>query len=142
MAGITHRTVTANGINLHLAEAGTGPLVLLVHGWPESWYSWRHQLPALAAAGAAAIAPDVRGHGVEAGRRQRRKLVAPRVPGLRPAMHEQHERPRARLREVQVDAIRRDGSMRDACHGTLRGEGGGARQRQARGLTRCFAARA
>ncbi|ATB46180.1 alpha/beta fold hydrolase [Corallococcus macrosporus] len=63
MAGITHRTVKANGINLHVAEAGTGPLVLLVHGWPESWYSWRHQLPALAAAGFHAVAPDVRGYG-------------------------------------------------------------------------------
>ncbi len=42
---------------------GTGPLVILVHGWPESWYSWRHQLPALAAAGFHAVAPDMRGYG-------------------------------------------------------------------------------
>jgi pimeloyl-ACP methyl ester carboxylesterase len=63
MAEITHRTVATNGINLHVAEAGTGPLVVLVHGWPESWYSWRHQLPALAAAGYHAVAPDVRGYG-------------------------------------------------------------------------------
>ena len=60
---ITHRTVPTNGINLHIAEAGEGPLVLLLHGWPESWYSWRHQLPALAAAGFHAVAPDVRGYG-------------------------------------------------------------------------------
>ena len=60
---ITHRTVPSNGINLHIAEAGQGPLVLLLHGWPESWYSWRHQLPALAAAGFHAVAPDVRGYG-------------------------------------------------------------------------------
>jgi len=60
---ITHRTIATNGINLHIAEAGTGPLVLLVHGWPESWYSWRHQLPALAEAGFHAVAPDVRGYG-------------------------------------------------------------------------------
>ena len=48
---------------MHIAEAGEGPLVLLVHGFPESWYSWRHQLPALAAAGYHAVAPDVRGYG-------------------------------------------------------------------------------
>ncbi|MCY1045282.1 alpha/beta hydrolase [Corallococcus sp. bb12-1] len=63
MAGITHRTVETHGIHLHLAEAGEGPLVLLLHGWPESWYSWRHQLLALAAAGYHAVAPDVRGYG-------------------------------------------------------------------------------
>jgi pimeloyl-ACP methyl ester carboxylesterase len=63
MPEITHRNVKTNGINLHIAEAGAGPLVLLLHGWPESWYSWRHQLPALAAAGYHAVAPDVRGYG-------------------------------------------------------------------------------
>lgn len=63
MTDITHRTVKTNGINLHIAEAGSGPLVLLLHGWPESWYSWRHQLPALAAAGYHVVAPDVRGYG-------------------------------------------------------------------------------
>ncbi|QSQ19490.1 alpha/beta hydrolase [Pyxidicoccus parkwayensis] len=63
MAEIRHRTVETNGIHLHLAEAGEGPLVLLLHGWPESWYSWRHQLRALAAAGYHAVAPDVRGYG-------------------------------------------------------------------------------
>ena len=63
MTDITHRQIQTNGINMHIAEAGTGPLVLLVHGWPESWYSWRHQLPALAAAGFHAVAPDVRGYG-------------------------------------------------------------------------------
>ena len=46
MTQISHRTVEANGIRIHLAEQGTGPLVLLCHGFPESWYSWRHQLPA------------------------------------------------------------------------------------------------
>jgi pimeloyl-ACP methyl ester carboxylesterase len=63
MSVITHRTVETNGIHLHIAEAGEGPLVLLLHGWPESWYSWRHQLTALAAAGYHAVAPDVRGYG-------------------------------------------------------------------------------
>ncbi|AKT42505.1 alpha/beta fold hydrolase [Chondromyces crocatus] len=60
---ISHRTLKTNGIDLHIAEAGQGPLVLLLHGWPESWYSWRHQLTALAAAGYHAVAPDVRGYG-------------------------------------------------------------------------------
>ena len=58
-----HRTLSANGIRIHAVEAGEGPLVLLVHGFPESWYSWRHQLPALADAGYHAVAIDVRGYG-------------------------------------------------------------------------------
>lgn len=58
-----HRMVEANGLAMHLAELGAGPLVLLCHGWPETWYSWRHQLPALAAAGYHAVAPDMRGYG-------------------------------------------------------------------------------
>ena len=48
---------------MHYAEQGSGPLVVLVHGFPESWYSWRHQLPALAAAGFHVVAPDMRGYG-------------------------------------------------------------------------------
>ncbi len=59
----THRFVEANGIRMHIAEQGEGPLVLLCHGFPESWYSWRHQLAALAAAGFHAVAPDMRGYG-------------------------------------------------------------------------------
>ncbi|MGH3754287.1 MAG: alpha/beta fold hydrolase [Pseudonocardiaceae bacterium] len=59
----SHREVSANGIRLHVAEAGTGPLVLLLHGFPEFWWSWRHQLPALAAAGHRAVAVDLRGYG-------------------------------------------------------------------------------
>jgi len=62
-AEIRHRTVAANGIELHVAEAGEGPLVLMCHGWPELWYSWRHQLAALADAGFHAVAPDMRGFG-------------------------------------------------------------------------------
>jgi pimeloyl-ACP methyl ester carboxylesterase len=58
-----HRTVTTNGIRMRIAQAGAGPLVLLLHGFPESWYSWRHQLPALAAAGFRVVAPDQRGYG-------------------------------------------------------------------------------
>ncbi|MGH3797714.1 MAG: alpha/beta fold hydrolase [Pseudonocardiaceae bacterium] len=59
----THRDISANGIRLHVVEAGTGPLVLLLHGFPEFWWSWRHQLPALAAAGHRAVAVDLRGYG-------------------------------------------------------------------------------
>jgi pimeloyl-ACP methyl ester carboxylesterase len=59
----THRVVDANGIRLHFVEQGAGPLVILCHGFPECWYSWRHQLAALADAGFRAIAPDLRGYG-------------------------------------------------------------------------------
>jgi epoxide hydrolase A/B len=58
-----HRHVSLNGINVHLAEQGEGPLVLLLHGFPETWYSWRHQLDAIAAAGCHVVAPDQRGYG-------------------------------------------------------------------------------
>ena len=63
MAEIRHRTIATNGIEMHIAEAGAGPLVLLCHGFPESWYSWRHQLTAIAAAGYHVVAPDQRGYG-------------------------------------------------------------------------------
>lgn len=55
--------VQVSGIRLRVALAGEGPLVVLVHGWPESWYSWRHQIAALARAGFRVAAPDVRGYG-------------------------------------------------------------------------------
>src|ERR1700722_18965412 len=57
------RDVWTNGIRMHVAEQGAGPLVLLCHGFPEGWYSWRDQLTALAAAGYHAVAPDMRGYG-------------------------------------------------------------------------------
>ena len=60
---VAHRTIGANGIHLHFVEQGEGPLVVLCHGFPELWYSWRHQLPALAAAGFHAVAVDMRGYG-------------------------------------------------------------------------------
>lgn len=63
MSLVTHRFVDANGIKIHVAEQGEGPVVLLCHGFPESWYSWRHQMRALAQAGFRAIAPDMRGYG-------------------------------------------------------------------------------
>jgi pimeloyl-ACP methyl ester carboxylesterase len=60
---IRHRTVRTNGIDMRIAEAGEGPLVVLCHGFPELSYSWRHQLAALADAGYHAVAPDQRGYG-------------------------------------------------------------------------------
>jgi pimeloyl-ACP methyl ester carboxylesterase len=59
----THRDLSANGVRLHVAESGEGPLVLLLHGFPQFWWTWRAQLPALAAAGFRAVAPDLRGYG-------------------------------------------------------------------------------
>lgn len=54
--------VEANGLRFHCVTAGEGPLVMLLHGFPEFWYSWRHQIPALAAAGFMVVAPDLRGY--------------------------------------------------------------------------------
>lgn len=59
-----HKLLNCNGTRIHAVEQGEGPLVVLVHGFPESWYSWRHQLPALAAAGYKAVAIDQRGYGL------------------------------------------------------------------------------
>ena len=63
MSETTQRMIESNGIRLNIAEQGKGPPVLLCHGFPESWYSWRHQIDALAAAGFHAVAPDMRGYG-------------------------------------------------------------------------------
>src|ERR1700674_924472 len=60
---VEHRFVESNGIKIHIAEAGAGPLVVLCHGFPESCYSWRHQIKALSEAGYHVIAPDMRGYG-------------------------------------------------------------------------------
>jgi pimeloyl-ACP methyl ester carboxylesterase len=60
---LKHRFIETNGIRMHIAECGAGPLVVLCHGFPESWYSWRHQLRALAEAGFHVVAPDMRGYG-------------------------------------------------------------------------------
>jgi pimeloyl-ACP methyl ester carboxylesterase len=74
--GIAHRFVdVGSGLSMHIAEAGagTGPLVVLLHGFPECWYSWRHQLVGLAAAGYHVVAPDQRGYG---------RTGAPPDPGI------------------------------------------------------------
>ena len=61
---LTHRWHDVGYMRLHCVEAGEGPLVVLLHGFPEFWYSWRHQIPALAAAGLRVVAPDMRGYNV------------------------------------------------------------------------------
>jgi pimeloyl-ACP methyl ester carboxylesterase len=61
--GVRQRRIGANGVDLNIAEAGEGPLILLLHGFPESWYSWRHQFAPLAGAGYHVVAPDMRGYG-------------------------------------------------------------------------------
>ncbi|EXC03945.1 Epoxide hydrolase 2 [Morus notabilis] len=63
MDGIEHRTVEVNGIHMHVAEKGDGPVILFIHGFPELWYSWRHQIAALSSLGFRAVAPDLRGYG-------------------------------------------------------------------------------
>lgn len=63
MVEIRTEQIDANGLSMHVAVAGSGPAVLLMHGFPGLGYSWRHQLPALAEAGYTAIAPDMRGYG-------------------------------------------------------------------------------
>ncbi len=63
LPGIEFLTVQSNGIQMRVATLGDGPVVLFAHGWPESWYSWRHQIKAVADAGYRALAPDMRGYG-------------------------------------------------------------------------------
>ena len=58
----THRFAKVNGVRLHYVEAGAGPLIVLLHGYPEFWYCWRRQVPALADAGFRVLAPDLRGY--------------------------------------------------------------------------------
>jgi pimeloyl-ACP methyl ester carboxylesterase len=62
MEGVTHHYANVNGLRLHVAEQGEGPLVLLLHGWPECWYSWRRQFAPFAAAGYRVVALDQRGY--------------------------------------------------------------------------------
>ena len=66
MTTASQHFIDANGLRLHVTEQGRGPLVLLCHGFPETSHAWRHQLPALAAAGFRAVAPDLRGYGKSA----------------------------------------------------------------------------
>ncbi|GAU29382.1 hypothetical protein TSUD_31890 [Trifolium subterraneum] len=63
MESVEHRIVELNGIKMHVAEKGEGPVVLMLHGFPELWYSWRHQILDLSSKGYRAVAPDLRGYG-------------------------------------------------------------------------------
>lgn len=63
LPGVRFHRIQSNGIQMRVAEMGEGPVLLLAHGWPESWYSWRHQITTLAAAGYRVLAPDMRGYG-------------------------------------------------------------------------------
>src|SRR5260370_31069708 len=58
----THHTINTNGIRMHYVTQGEGPLLVLLHGFPEFWYSWRHQIPVLAEQGYRVVAPDLRGY--------------------------------------------------------------------------------
>src|SRR6478609_3212699 len=59
---VTDRTCVVGDVTIHYVEAGRGPLIVLLHGFPEFWYSWRNQIPAIAAAGYRVVAPDMRGY--------------------------------------------------------------------------------
>lgn len=63
MSAVNHQRIKTNGIRIHIAEKGSGPLVLLLHGFPELWYAWRHQIDFLADHGYHVVAPDLRGYG-------------------------------------------------------------------------------
>src|SRR5688500_2756695 len=60
---VTHGYAQVGGLRYHYVEAGEGPLLVLLHGFPESWWSWRHQIAPLSRAGYRVVAPDQRGHG-------------------------------------------------------------------------------
>jgi pimeloyl-ACP methyl ester carboxylesterase len=82
----THHVADVGDVRLHYVEAGEGPLVVLLHGFPEFWYEWRHQIPALAAAGFRVVAPDMRGYNLsdkpEGVERYRVELLVEDVAGL------------------------------------------------------------
>src|SRR3954464_14275062 len=80
---LEHRFAVIEGVRLHYVEAGQGPLVVLLHGFPEFWWSWRHQIPALVEAGFRVVAPDQRGYAQSDRPADRRAHRIPRPP--RPA---------------------------------------------------------
>lgn len=63
MDQIEHKKIPVNGINMHVADLGKGPTIIFIHGFPELWYTWRHQMTYLASHGYRAVAPDLRGYG-------------------------------------------------------------------------------
>ncbi|MFS7943635.1 putative soluble epoxide hydrolase [Helianthus anomalus] len=83
MEGIQHKFINVNGLNMHIAEKGEGPLVWFLHGFPELWYSWRHQILYFADHGYRAVAPDLRGYGQTTGAplNDHTKFTIPHVVG-------------------------------------------------------------
>jgi epoxide hydrolase 4 len=88
-----HFADVGTGVRLHYVEAGSGPLVVLLHGFPEFWWSWRHQIPALAEAGFRVVAVDMRGYGQSDApgdwREYRMETLAADVAGLIEALGEE-----------------------------------------------------
>lgn len=80
-SSVTHRYADLADVRLHYVEAGEGPLVILLHGFPEHWYSWRNQIPALVAAGYRVIAPDLRGYNLSDKPRDVRAYGAEAIAG-------------------------------------------------------------
>ncbi|WP_030171397.1 alpha/beta hydrolase [Spirillospora albida] len=81
MAGWSHRYAAVNGLDVHYVEQGTGPLVVLLHGFPHTWFSWRHQIGPIADAGFRVVAPDMRGMGETGGPRDHREYGPDRIVG-------------------------------------------------------------
>lgn len=81
MADPSHRHAKINGLDVHYAEAGQGPLVVLLHGFPHLWFSWRHQIGPIAAAGFRVVAPDMRGMGETSGPDDAREYGVDRIVG-------------------------------------------------------------
>lgn len=79
MAGWSHRYAKINGLDVHYVEQGTGPLVVLLHGFPHTWFSWRHQIGPIADAGFRVVAPDMRGMGQTSGPSDHREYVPDRI---------------------------------------------------------------
>jgi pimeloyl-ACP methyl ester carboxylesterase len=92
---VLHRQLAVDGIELHVTETGAGPAVVLLHGFPELWYSWRHQLPALADAGYHAIAPDLPGFGASSAPQEIEAYSAEAVGGDLIALLDRLEEERA-----------------------------------------------
>lgn len=78
---IVHRYADLPGVRLHYVEAGAGPLVVLLHGFPEAWFAWQHQIPALVAAGLRVVAPDMRGYNLSGKPAGVRAYTADRLTG-------------------------------------------------------------
>jgi pimeloyl-ACP methyl ester carboxylesterase len=79
--GATHRRIDVGEVSLHYVEAGSGPLVVLLHGFPEFWWSWRHQIPALAKAGFRVVAPDLRGYNLSDKPKEASAYTLPHLTG-------------------------------------------------------------